>query len=52
MTLPQTTVSVWIFLWICSDDEERMDDDFKPVMIIADLCYTLVIVYNDTVLQC
>ena len=37
-TLPQTTVFVWIFLQICSDDEERMDD-FKPVMMIVNLRY-------------
>ena len=42
MTLSQTTVFVWIFLRIGSDDEERMDDNFKPMMIIANLCYTVV----------
>ena len=39
MTLLQTTVFIWIFPQIHSDDEERMDDDFKPVMIIANLRY-------------
>ena len=39
VTSPQTTVFVWIFLRIYNDDEERMDDEFKPMMIIADLLY-------------
>ena len=32
--LLQTTV----FVWICSDDNEWMDDDDKPVKMIATLC--------------
>ena len=39
MILPQATVFVWIFLQICSGNNERMDDDFKPVMMIANLHY-------------
>ena len=35
--LPQTAVFLWIFLQICSVDKERMDDDFKPMSMIAKL---------------
>ena len=37
--LPQTTVFVWIFLLICSGNNELIDDGFKPVMMIAKLRY-------------
>ena len=40
--LPQTTVFVRIFLWICSGDKESMDDDFKPVTMITNLDYVCV----------
>ena len=37
--LPQIAVFVWIFLQICSVNQERMNDDFKPVLMIANLHY-------------
>ena len=39
---PQTTVFVRIFLQICSDDNECMDDDNKRVRMIANLCYLVL----------
>ena len=38
--LPQTAEFVWIFLQICSVDKERMDNDFKPTSMIANLRYS------------
>ena len=35
-------VFLWIFLQICSVNEERMDDDFKPVLMIANLHYLFI----------
>ena len=34
---PQTTVFVSIFLWICSDDNECMNDDDKYITMITNL---------------
>ena len=41
--LPQMAVFLWIFIWICSVDKERMDNDFKPVLMSANLRYCNVI---------
>ena len=35
--LPQTAVFLWIFLRICSGNKERMDDNFKPTLMFANL---------------
>ena len=44
--LPQTAVFLWIFLRICSVDKERMDDDFKPMLMIANLRYATTFLAN------
>ena len=45
-------VFLWIFLQICSVDKERIDDDFKPALMIANLRHLHVFILgNDIMVQ-